>query len=254
MTSNEVSAVSAAVTSVDGRVNTVSNLVSALTSAHNTVSVIVNAVSARTTAAVSVQGLQSAVNALSSRISALTGGAGSVTSTELSAVSAAAYSAALAGGGMWNYVTANLSVSTTGAGTYSNIPGLSIAVSTGVVYRCEAFVALRFGTSTAVNQGKITYPAMTMICGKSELVFQPPIGLSDTYTAITARMGIVDSGLSHLFSTPAASLNVSTFSPWNVNFICNPSANGSIHLQLAVSAGTATTVFAGSYIKVWRIV
>jgi hypothetical protein len=83
-----------------------SNQVSNLTSAHNTLSNVVSGalsagdaisadltsvksvlagVSARTTAGTSVHGLQSVVNALSSRISQVAGGTGSVTSTELSA-------------------------------------------------------------------------------------------------------------------------------------------------------------------------
>lgn len=66
-----LSALSAAIVSVDGRVTSVNTALSGI--------------SARTTAGTSIHGLQSIFNALSNRISAGGGGAGSVTSTELSA-------------------------------------------------------------------------------------------------------------------------------------------------------------------------
>jgi hypothetical protein len=70
---------SAAAASVDGRVTSANAALSAL--------------SAKSVGNVSTHGLQSIINALSNRISAVTGGTGSVTSTELSAVSAQALSA-----------------------------------------------------------------------------------------------------------------------------------------------------------------
>jgi hypothetical protein len=70
---------SAAATSVDGRVASLSAVFASL--------------SARSVGNVSTHGLQSIINVLSNRISAVTGGTGSVTSTELSAASAQALSA-----------------------------------------------------------------------------------------------------------------------------------------------------------------
>lgn len=64
-----LSVLSAAITSLDTRINSVNTALSAL--------------SARTTAAASIHGIQSIINALSNRISAAGGGSGSVTSAEL---------------------------------------------------------------------------------------------------------------------------------------------------------------------------
>jgi hypothetical protein len=73
------STASAAATSVDGRVTSVNTALSAL--------------SALSAGGVSTHGLQSIINALSNRISGVVGGTGSVTSNEVSAVSAQAASA-----------------------------------------------------------------------------------------------------------------------------------------------------------------
>lgn len=59
----------------------------------DSVNTFISGISALSAGGASTHGLQSVINALSNRISAVTGGAGSVTSTELSAVSAQAASA-----------------------------------------------------------------------------------------------------------------------------------------------------------------
>lgn len=105
--STQVSLVSVAVTSVDTRVNavsqahsvlsqqvsvlsvqvsTVSIAVTSVDSRVTSVNVFISGISSRSVGDVSTHGLQSVINALSNRISA-GGGAGSVTSTEVSAVS-----------------------------------------------------------------------------------------------------------------------------------------------------------------------
>lgn len=105
--SNRTSAIlllSLAVTSVDARVsneisnrnsavNVVSTLLSNTISQVASVNTFISGISARSVGNVSTHGLQSVIDALSNRISAVVGGTGSVTSDELSAVSAQAASA-----------------------------------------------------------------------------------------------------------------------------------------------------------------
>lgn len=91
------SAASAAATSVDARVNTLSQAISVISQQVSVlsqrVSVVVSGVSALSTGGISTHGIQSIINALSNRISLAGAGGVSVTSTELSAVSAQAQSA-----------------------------------------------------------------------------------------------------------------------------------------------------------------
>jgi hypothetical protein len=147
------SVASLAVTSVDGRVNSVNAFLSGI--------------SALSAGGVSTHGLQSVINALSNRISATAGGTGSVTSTELSAVSAQAASALSAalnvsvksvGGtsvkGLQSVVNAlsdRVSVITPQFATVSNpagytvaatnlttVSGLSVSISPGASYQLYA--------------------------------------------------------------------------------------------------------------------
>lgn len=75
---------SAAATSADGHANTASAAATSVNARVNSVNVALSAISARSAGNVSTHGLQSVIDALSNRISGVTGGAGSVTSTELS--------------------------------------------------------------------------------------------------------------------------------------------------------------------------
>lgn len=75
------------------RLATLSGQVSVLSLAHTSINSVLSNVSTRSVGNISTRGLQSALDALSNRISGVVGGTGSVTSTELSAVSAQAASA-----------------------------------------------------------------------------------------------------------------------------------------------------------------
>lgn len=88
-------AASNAASIVSNQLSVVSSLVSNLTSAQNAISNFLSGLSGRSVGDISTKGLQSIINALSNRISANsgTGGSGSVTSNEASAISAQAASA-----------------------------------------------------------------------------------------------------------------------------------------------------------------
>lgn len=87
--SQQISVVSQQVSALSQAHSVLSSLVSNLISSHNAISNFLSGLSARSVGNVSTKGLQSILNALSNRISAIVvGGGGSVTSTELSIVSA----------------------------------------------------------------------------------------------------------------------------------------------------------------------
>lgn len=161
--SDKVVSISAQLTSVDGRVNSVNTALSAL--------------SVRSVGNVSTHGLQSILNALSNRISAGGGGAGSVTSNEVSAVSAQAASALSDAISAGNNTAASLS---------SRVDSVFTFLS-GISARSVGNVSTH-GVQSVINalSGQISNQASIRAV------------LSDKVTSISAQLTSVDAKISTL--------------------------------------------------------
>ena len=223
--SNEISAraasvqtASAAATSADGHAATASAAATSVDGRVNSVNTFLSSISARSVGNVSTHGLQSVINALSNRISAA-GGAGSVTSNELSAVSAQAASAI-------NVVSADLATLSLAVSALStNVSTLSakvVSVSAQLVSvdgRVNSVNTFLSGIS-ARSAGVSTHGLQSVINALSTRIDNAGGGGSVTSTevsAVSAQAASADSVIRADLATlslavSALSTNVSTLS------------------------------------------
>lgn len=242
--SNAASIVSANLATLSLAVSVISQAVSVLS---NKVSAL-SAVSARNTAALSVQGLQSIVNALSNRISAAGGGAGSVTSTEVSAVSQQA-SVALEAKAPWlgAQLRTRAAVITVSAATLTNIPSLSVSVAAGGMYLIDAMVAWDAATSGGFAFG-ISVPPLAVLGGGFKAT-GTSAAINPNRSAIALSIGVTV--LTQLVSVSATVVSQQQF------FACdgfvNVSAAGTVQLMARTSvAGSGMRIRSG-YIRAYRL-
>jgi hypothetical protein len=217
---------------------------------------IVSNVSAQS-AGGSATGLQNVINMLSNKISQAGGGAGSVTSNEASAISAQAASALSAAKPMTRVVEGNQTISSS---ALTNVSGLCVALSAGVLYKMEAFLFITKGAAGTPIKYGLTFPAMTRIRGKIYNAVsnaQSVGGVITTGTSVAQYFGQHanfegDSASgSVLLSTVSAAL-LSTFGVYNA--VMRVSTAGNIVIQAAGAGGaSAIVVQPDSYIQVFKI-
>lgn len=199
-------AASAAATSVDGRVNSVNTFLSGI--------------SALSAGGVSTHGLQSVINALSNRISAVVGGTGSVTSTEVSAgdaaVSAQAASALSAKLVLGHVIGSSpptrilSAIATVEGTTLTVVSGLSVTVSAGVTYKMELVAFVNRVTTQVTGFGLKFPPLVGDVQGG---------GIFQTWSSLVQSVGAGGAGMQ----------------PWRAD------ASGSILVSVS-TGGTASTV------------
>ena len=218
---------------------------------------VVSGASARNTAAVSVKGLQSIFDALSNRISAAGGGAGSVTSTELSAVSAQASSALQAHSALTQARV--ISVETTiSTATLTVVPGFSISVSAGVIYAVD----LRFGYRIAVPSQAIamgfTFPAMKGASGRFFVGTSVHDGSGDSFSSTGKQQAgylrETQTGLSAFATSVGTSVSATGTMYGSFEGCFEVSTAGTIQFIARASAGSAALRFQpGSFIRAQRL-
>lgn len=270
--------------SVSNQISITNAAVSNLTSAHNAVSNFLSGLSARSVGNVSTHGLQSILNALSNRISAVVGGSGSVTSTEVSAVSAQAASALSqaisVGTATANDISNNLSneisnrisadnarspwvgavmrivsnLQSINTSAVADVSGLVVTVAAGELWRIDGVAML---STTAVNAGLKAAFSVPPLSAPTGVVYgDAPLSVAG---AIAARGGLRGQGAqvsgSSIFlsaiSTPAGSVFPLTFGG-----VFNIASAGTIRLQLGGVASTAASplhIIAGSHLIAYRL-
>ena len=220
---------------------------SVLSQAHSVLSNKVSAlsaVSARNTAALSVQGLQSIVNALSNRISAAGGGAGSVTSTELSAVSAQAASAISVLSGQISRVSA--SAFTISVSVMTDISGLSVVVSAGGHYEVKGFILFQNDVLGGMHFG-LTFPAMTLAGG-----FWRGRGSQTGAGTVPVQGSWNENGSGSTMISISVGVSATNL-PANFDGFFVVSTGGVIQVQGRVSIASNLVIQQGSYIRAYKI-
>lgn len=234
---------SAAATSADGHANTVSaRLVSVsaeLASLINSVSVtmvsvqstlshlasivsLVSAVSAGGTAV----GLQSVINALSNRISAIPGG-GSTNAVAFVSVANVICAAAL-----------------------TNISGMTVSVSTGVLYELRGMIMYSTSTTTGCAFG-LTFPAMTNAAGA--LQGNKSVNPAGTSTFSLMEFGSFD-GTDSGSAVWSAAVTGAGLLFLEIKGTLLPSAGGVVVPQARASVATnAVTIVRGSWMRVFKL-
>jgi hypothetical protein len=189
VTSNELSAVSAqAASAISQSHSALSQAISVVSAAVASVNTGLSAVSARSVGGVSTHGLQSVINALSNRISAVVGGSGSVTSNEVSAVSAQAASA---------------------INVLSNVVSALSAAHTSLVNRVSANSATGGSGSVTSNElSAVSAQAASAINALSNVVSAIVVGPGDSY--VVAAADFVVSNTAVLQNDPSLLFSLTT--------------------------------------------
>jgi hypothetical protein len=279
VTSTELSAVSAQAHSA------LSNAMSIGTVTANDLSNDISAINAFLdglsvkSAATSVKGLQSVLNQLSNRISA--GGAASVTSTELSAVSATADAArsvlSLAITSVdtrVNTVSDQVSVMSVGLGgvqrhtvtgaqvisatSFTNISGLSVSVAANAMYEVNGRVLFTLSILTGTAFG-FTYPGnnqvsvgtMTMECITSIITAN-----INATSANFARGKIGQAQMSTAATTNISLLGGASATTYALEIygMINVTSAGTLQLQAKQSAtGGGVNILAGSFLRAYKL-
>jgi hypothetical protein len=222
-------------------------------------SVLLNSYSARS-AGVSTRGLQSILNTLSNRISAAGGGAGSVTSTELSAVSAQAASAinivsnAVSAIGMQQRSRSNQTSVISGSGLV-DIAGMSASLAASAGY---------------IVKGAIMWEKTAVSGGMAFVISLPSLGAAGSYirmqtqsaanSEVQTGAGIpvgggafsaVAAGTRVTASVSAATLNVIRW--MEITGFLNTSAAGTMQLMARTSAAAQDVTIRGGYLRLYRV-
>jgi hypothetical protein len=160
---------------------------------------VMQAVSARNTAGTSVKGLQSILNAFSNRISAAGGGSGSVTSTEVSAVSAQAASALSqaisVGTATANDISNNLSNET--SNRISADDALSNAIS-NLTSAHNALSNLVSGAGNLSNQVSILSQAVSVLSNNVSNLTSAKDVVSNAISVLSQQVSVLSQAVSVL--------------------------------------------------------
>jgi hypothetical protein len=204
------------------------------------------------TASVTSAEYLSLVNRVSTNSAA--GGAGSVTSTEASAISAQAASALSQAISVLSPSTRVLATSVViSAATMTTVAGLSVSVDAGGVYQFQAQLIVVRGAAAQPYGYGLSFPAMKHIRGKiwaaasvvqAGLPTLSVIGPTQPFEGDSASTSVLISTISMaVLSTTVA-----------YGGLMKVSTTGVIHLLAKASSGAAAiTIHDGSYIQVFKI-